>query len=241
MLFIAVQEEDYRTGGFNSVLNTPYPLTRVPLLVLPVLAQYLCSGSVLSLSWGSGHRGHFHLHLPSHLCKVLSEISRALCSEQCLVAGLPSNYLFSFWGWAMNRVTVWGCILLHMWVVVIISWELLREHPPTNCSMGVQNIVDWNLRLALLICAFLTPNCLLTALPTGPNCILWAKTKNCLASFYWNLAWTACCWCCSKFSNFCFILVFYSTWVWDLGSLDDTSIGNCVQLYIKGLNHLCSI
>lgn len=141
----------------------------------------------------------------------------------------------------MNRVTVWGCVLLHMWVVVIISWELLREHPPTNRSMGVQNILGWNLMLALLICAFLTPNCLLTALPTGPNCILWAKTKICLASFYWNLTWTACCWCCSKFSSFCFILMLYSTGVWDLGSLDDTSIGNYVQFYIKGLNHLCSI
>lgn len=184
MLFIAGQEEDYRTGGFSPVLNTPYPLTHFPLLVLPVLAQYLCSDSVLSLIWGSGCRVHYHLHLPPHLCKVLSEISRALCSEQCLVAGLPSNYLFfSFWGWAMSRVAVWGCILLHMRVVVIISWELLLKHPLTNCSVGVQNIVGWNLRLALLICAFHTLNCLLTALPTGPNCILWAKTKIWLASF----------------------------------------------------------
>lgn len=34
----------------------------------------------------------------------------------------------------MSRVTVRGCILFHMRVVVIISQELLLEHPPTNCS-----------------------------------------------------------------------------------------------------------
>lgn len=155
----------------------PAPCPPCPCTVL------LIRHSALSLIWGSGQRGCFHLHFPSHLCKVVSEISRALCSEQCLVAGLPSNYLFSFWGWAMSRVTVWGCILLHMRVVVIIAWELLLEHPPNNCSVGVQNIAGWNLRLALLICAFHTLNCLLTALPTGPNCNLWAKTKIWLASF----------------------------------------------------------
>lgn len=183
MLFIAGQKEDYGTGDFSPVLNTPYLLRCFPFLVLPVLEQYLCSGTVLSLVWCSGHRAHFHLHPPLHLCKVLSEISRALCSEQCLVAGLPSNYLFSFWGWAMSGVTVWDCSLLHMRVVVIIAWELLLEHPPTNGSVGVQNTAGWNLRLELLICAFHTLNCFLTALPTGPNCILWAKTKIWLASF----------------------------------------------------------
>lgn len=137
----------------------------------------------------------------------------------------------------MSRVTVRGCILLHMQVVVIISWELLLEHPPTNCSVGVQSRVGWNLRLALLICAFHTLKCLLTALPTGPNCILWAKTKIWLASFLLEFSLNCCC--CSKLSSFCFILMFYSTWIWDLGSLDDTSIGNIVQFYIKGLNHWC--
>lgn len=131
------------------------------------------------------------------------------------------------------------CILLHMRVVVIISWELLLEHPPTNCSVGVQNTAGWNLRLELLICAFHTLNCLLTALPTGPNCILWAKKKFGWPPFHWNFVWIACCCCCSKFCSFCFISLYYSTWIWDLGSLDDTSTGNYVQFYIKGLDHLC--
>jgi len=53
---------------------------------------------VLSLIWGSEQTGHSHLQLPSHLCKVLSEISRVFHLEQCLVAGLPDNYFFSFRG-----------------------------------------------------------------------------------------------------------------------------------------------
>lgn len=35
--------------------------------------------------------------------------------------------------------------------------------------------------------------------------------------------------------------MFYCIWIWGLSRLDDTSIGNYVQFYIKGLNHLCGI
>lgn len=181
MFFIAGQEEDYGTGSFSSVLNTPYPLTHFPLLVLPVLAQYLWS--VFSPWFGALATGaiitytsflisaRYCLKFPGHLVR-----------SNVWLLGYQAITFFHFEGgqwaeWQFEAVFCSTCELL---------WSLPRSSywsipPPT--AVGVQNIVSWNLRLALLIWAFHTLNCLLTALPNGPNCILWAKTKIWLASF----------------------------------------------------------
>lgn len=104
--------------------------------------------------------------------KVLPEISRALRSEQCLGAGLPNDYIFfSFWGWAMSRVTVQGCSSYNILVIANLGWEFLLEHLPTNWSLGncAQDIAGLKSQLVILICAFNTLNCPLTPLSTGPT------------------------------------------------------------------------
>lgn len=77
----------------------------------------------------------------------------------------------------MSSVTVRGCSLLNMRVGVILGWELLLEHPPTNCSVGAhaQNIASLKSQFGTSDCAFNTLNCLLTALPTGPTYSLHVK------------------------------------------------------------------
>lgn len=78
------------TALFLTPLSPLHPHPHLPRSTWPCRippARY----SVLSLIWGSDQTGHSHLQLPSHLCKVLSEIARALHLERCLVAGLPNN------------------------------------------------------------------------------------------------------------------------------------------------------
>lgn len=59
----------------------------------------------------------------------------------------------------------------------ILGWELLLEHPPTNCSVGAhaRNIASLKSQFGTSDCAFNTLNCLLTALPTGPTYSLHVK------------------------------------------------------------------
>lgn len=197
MFLIAEQEEDYEAGGFSPVLDTPFPLTRFPPLVLPVLAQYLCWDTVFSPWFGALPKEAIFTYTSLLISARYFQGTLFRARSGCWVTEQLPFFHFRV---AMSRVTVRGCILLHMRVVVIIAWELSLEHPSTNCRVGAQNIVGWNLRLALLICVFHTLNCLLTALPTALDLTATCEPKQKFGwpAFHWNLAWTAYCFAASS-------------------------------------------
>lgn len=173
MFLIAGQEEDYEAG-----VSALFLTSLTPLHISPSSFSLSSDQAQRSLpDLGLWPKGPFSPTLPfSSLQGIVWNFQGASfrAMSGCWVTEQLPFFILRV---GMSRVTVRGCIVLCMRLVVITAWELSLEHPPTTCSVGAQNIAGWNLRLALLICAFHTLSCLLTALPTGPNCNLWAKKK----------------------------------------------------------------
>lgn len=184
MLLIAEQEENDGSGGYSPVSNTTFPFSQAHTPFYLALHKTSTQVQWPVRSGGSDQRGHSHLHLPSLLCKSLSEISRALSLEQCLVAGLLNNYFFSFSGCMISsdspRLQFAQCATCEPWVGAPVG----ASPPPTAVGELLLKIQQgWNPSSALLICAFNTLSCLLTALPAGPCASVFQTgllTRSCL-------------------------------------------------------------
>lgn len=239
MFLIAEQEEDYEAGGFSPVLDTPFPLTRFPPLVLPVLAQYLCWDTVFSPWFGALPKEAIFTYTSLLISARYFQGTLFRARSGCWVTEQLPFFHFEGGNEQSDSPRLYftphaSCCDHCLGALIGASLHQLQggssKYSGLKSQVGTSNLCFSYTELPF--------NC--SSHCTGPNCNLWAKTKIWLACFSLEFSLN-CILLCSKFPRFCFILMFYSTWIWGFGRLDDTSIGNYLQFYIKGLNHLCGI
>lgn len=220
MILIAGQEENDGGGGYSPVLNTTFPLTSTPtpapfyLTLENTSSQVQCPLPDLGL-W------------PNRPFPPTAPTS----SLQGVVWNCQGTSFRAMSGcWVTKRLGGFFFILRvgdeqsdaprlqfsqhasrrEPWVGALVGASSHQLQRGSLClEYSRAEIPLWHPWFVLLI--QWTAFCLLLPLDL-PTACMWKKQLG-RPLFDWNLAWATCC-CCSKFSSFCFVLPFYSTWIW---------------------------